>query len=135
MISAACIGGLTRSDNRQSTQSVGAFTFPKANRWSLAVLVAGNLSMGRSQRPRPKRLAEKLLAARISLGLSQSELARKLELPELGLTQGTISNYEVGKREPSLPVLLKYARLAGVTVDTLIDDELELPAGEPSSSK
>jgi hypothetical protein len=30
-------------------------------------------------------------------------------------------------REPSLPHLLRFARVAGVTVEVLIDDELELP--------
>ncbi len=38
-----------------------------------------------------------------------------------------ISGYETGKREPPLPVLLKYARLAGVSTDVLIDDKLKLP--------
>ena len=40
---------------------------------------------------------------------------------------GTISRYETGRREPSLLVLLEYARLAGISTDVLIDDRLNLP--------
>lgn len=83
--------------------------------------------MGKSQRPKPKRLAEKLLTIRLSLGLSQNELIRRLDFDELELVQGTISTYELGKREPSLPLLLAYARLAVTSTDVLIDDKLDLP--------
>jgi transcriptional regulator with XRE-family HTH domain len=88
--------------------------------------------MGTVRRPKPRRLAEKLLQIRLSLGLSQNELIRRLDF-EKELVQGTISTYELGKREPSLPLLLKYARLANVWVDVLIDDELDLPEKIPSS--
>ena len=83
--------------------------------------------MGKAQRPRPRRLGEKLLQIRTDLGLSQNELIQRLDFSELELVQGTISTYELGKREPSLPLLLTYARLAGVPVDALIDDEIDLP--------
>ena len=83
--------------------------------------------MGKAQRPRPKRLAEKLLQIRLTLGLSQSELIKELNFNELELVQGTISTYELGKREPSLPLLLAYARLAKISTDILIDDKLDLP--------
>ena len=82
--------------------------------------------MGKSQRPKPKRLAEKLLAIRVSLGLSQNELIKQLDFKDLELVQGTISTYELGKREPSLPLLLAYARLAKISTDVLIDDKLDL---------
>ncbi|HEX8397660.1 MAG TPA: helix-turn-helix transcriptional regulator [Pyrinomonadaceae bacterium] len=88
--------------------------------------------MGKASRPKPKRLAEKLLQIRVKLNLSQNELIKRLNFKEIELVQGTISTYELGKREPSLPLLLKYARLAGVCVDVLIDDELELPANLPT---
>jgi transcriptional regulator with XRE-family HTH domain len=39
-----------------------------------------------------------------------------------------VSEFERGLREPSLLALLQYARLAGVSTDVLIDDELDLPA-------
>jgi transcriptional regulator with XRE-family HTH domain len=83
--------------------------------------------MGKTQRPKPSRLAEKLVQIRQALNLSQNELIKRLDFREIDLVQGTISTYELGKREPSLPLLLKYARLVGVSVDVLIDDELDLP--------
>lgn len=83
--------------------------------------------MGKARRPKPKRLAEKLLQIRSNLGLSQTELIKRLDFQELELVQGTISTYELGKREPSLPLLLAYARLAEISTDVLIDDELNLP--------
>jgi transcriptional regulator with XRE-family HTH domain len=38
----------------------------------------------------------------------------------------TISNYELDKNEPPLTILLAYARLAGIPIERIIDDELEL---------
>jgi predicted nucleotidyltransferase/DNA-binding XRE family transcriptional regulator len=43
-----------------------------------------------------------LREARLSAGLSQSELARRVRVP-----QSVVSEYERGKREPSLPMLEK----------------------------
>jgi transcriptional regulator with XRE-family HTH domain len=40
---------------------------------------------------------------------------------------GTISRFETGQREPSLLVLLEYARMIGISTDVLIDDKLNLP--------
>lgn len=82
--------------------------------------------MGRSPRPKPARLAEKLLRIREALGLSQSGMLKKLELDEK-VFYSAISGYELGTREPPLPVLLKYARLAGISTDVLIDDDIDLP--------
>ena len=80
--------------------------------------------MARGARLKPARLAEKLIQIRTMLGLSQNELIRKLGVD---LTQNRISEYETGKGEPPLPILLRYARLVGVSTDLLIDDELDLP--------
>jgi transcriptional regulator with XRE-family HTH domain len=88
--------------------------------------------MGRTARLKPKRLANKLTAIRLRLGLSQNELIRTLGI---NLTQNRISEYETGNGEPALPVLLRYAKLAGVCTDTLIDDDLDLPAKLPSKPK
>ena len=44
---------------------------------------------------------------------------------------GRISEYERGKREPSLWVLLAYAREAGIHLEDLVDDEIDLPAKLP----
>ena len=86
--------------------------------------------MGRYHRKKPARLAEKLLQIRLKLGLSQNGIIRHLGLKD-ELTQGRISGYEIGTREPSLLTLLNYARSAGVSVDVLIDDELNLPKKRP----
>lgn len=83
--------------------------------------------MGRKPRAKPERLAEKLLAIREAFGLSQGELVKRLEAGEL-IDAKHVSKFELGEREPSLLVLLRYARLAGVTIDVLADDELNLPA-------
>ena len=83
--------------------------------------------MGRKARPKPKRLAEKLFRIREALGLSQSEMFRRLDVEEFSEVK-RISDYETGKNEPPLVVLLRYARVAGVTMEVLADDELDLPA-------
>lgn len=90
--------------------------------------------MGTASRPKPERLAEKLLQIRFSLGLSQNEMIRRLGFEDK-IFQGTLSAYERGVREPALPVLLSYARVAGLCVDVLIDDELEVPEKLPSRPK
>jgi transcriptional regulator with XRE-family HTH domain len=82
--------------------------------------------MGHEPREKPARLAEKLKQIRLELGLSQNQMLDRLGLSEK-LFRSAISGYELGRREPSLLVLLKYARLASVYVDVLIDDELNLP--------
>ena len=89
--------------------------------------------MARKPRPKPARLPEKLLQIRLALDLSQGGMLSRLGLDELSRT--TVSAYELGTGEPPLPVLLVYARLAGVCVDVLIDDELDLPARLPAKPK
>jgi transcriptional regulator with XRE-family HTH domain len=90
--------------------------------------------MGRSARLKPARLAEKLLAIRIRLGLSQNEMIRHLGLTDM-LYQSNVSGFEVGEREPALPILLQYARAAGISTDVLIDDGLDLPHKLPVIAK
>jgi transcriptional regulator with XRE-family HTH domain len=80
------------------------------------------------------RLAEKLVQIRTALGLSQSEILSRMGLTER-LNRDDISKYERGVREPSLIVLLRYARVAGVCLDSLVDDEIELPSRLPSTPK
>jgi hypothetical protein len=48
------------------------------------------------------------------------------------LYPGHIGLYESGQREPPLPVLLRYARIAEVYVDVLIDDNLDLTEKLPN---
>jgi transcriptional regulator with XRE-family HTH domain len=51
------------------------------------------------------------------------------------MRQNTISEYELGKREPPLLVLLKYAEAAGVCLDLLANDKLDLPDKLPTKPK
>lgn len=90
--------------------------------------------MGTKQRPRPKRLAEKLLKIREEFGLSQDGMIEKLGLKGI-LVRSTISQFERGEREPSYLVLLEYGKVAGVCCDYLINDMLDLPAKIPSKPK
>jgi transcriptional regulator with XRE-family HTH domain len=76
-------------------------------------------------RPRPKRLAKKLLQIRLSLAMSQGEMVKRLGVQDL-IHYTTISKYELDKNEPPLAILLAYARLAGIPVEQIIDDEVEL---------
>ncbi|MGH9759908.1 MAG: helix-turn-helix transcriptional regulator [Blastocatellia bacterium] len=87
--------------------------------------------MGKALRPRPARLPKKLLRIRKGLGLSQNGMLRRIGFEE-SITRDYISAYELGKREPPLPVLLEYARVAGVCLDVLVDDDVELPRRLPS---
>jgi transcriptional regulator with XRE-family HTH domain len=90
--------------------------------------------MGTNPRVRPKRLAEKLRQIRASLALTQAELLRQLDIEGLA-TQSKISEFEAGKRDPSLLILLQYSRLAGVHMEDLVDDEADLPDKLPSRAK
>ena len=81
--------------------------------------------MGRARRLRPKHLGKKLRQVREILELSQVGMAEALDFPTVHPTN--ISGYERGLREPPYPVLLRYARLVGVSTDVLIDDRLNLP--------
>ena len=91
-------------------------------------------SASRRERHIPERLAEKLLHIRSALGLSQSEMLRRLGSPEK-LQQSSISGYERGVREPPLLIVLAYARAANVYADVLLDDEFDLPLQIPSPRK
>src|SRR6266849_3574901 len=90
--------------------------------------------MGLTKRPYPEKLAKKLAAIREQLGLSQNEMVRRLGIEEI-YDRSTISGYERGEREPPLPILLKYARLIGISTDVLIDDKLKLQDKSPTPRK
>ena len=55
-----------------------------------------------------------------------NEMVRRFGIQDL-YDRSTISGYERGDCEPPLPILLKYARLIGISTDVLIDDKLKLP--------
>src|SRR3954464_15145608 len=89
--------------------------------------------MGRGARMRPVRLPEKFLQIRKALSETQEGMTHRLGFPDI--TREYISGFELGTREPPLPVLLKMANIAGVYVDVLIDDELDLPEKLPTNPK
>ena len=81
-------------------------------------------------RPKPLRLADKLLQIRKGLELSQTQMLLRMGLEE-SMHYGRISEYEQGKREPSLMTLLAYARTAQVHLEDIVADEFELPRKLP----
>jgi len=91
--------------------------------------------MGTSRRPRPARLASKLRQIRTSLGLTQEQMGDLLTTRKSPVYPGHVSEFERGKREPSLLALLSYARTAGVPLELLVDDRLDLPTNLPGSGK
>src|SRR5687768_15833954 len=95
------------------------------------IAIGRELLMGNVRR-RPKRLAEKLLQIRRGLGLSQVKMLRRLGFDDQ-IDYTTISKYELDKNEPPLDILLQYARVAGVHIEDIVDDELDLPARLPGN--
>src|SRR5689334_7059015 len=83
-------------------------------------------------RPKPLRLADKLLQIRKGLELSQTQMLARMGLEE-SMHYGRISEYEQGKREPTLMTLLAYARAASVHLEDIVDDDLELPRKLPGN--
>ena len=81
-------------------------------------------------RPRPERLAAKLRQIREGLELSQTQMLARLGLEDT-MHYGRISQYENDEREPALTTLLSYASVAGVHLEDIVDDELDLPARLP----
>lgn len=90
--------------------------------------------MGKQARPKPARLAAKLLTIRKKLGLSQNGLIRRFGLED-DLAQDYISKYERAALEPPLYVLCAYADLANVTLDCLARDSIDLPDEIPARTK
>lgn len=82
--------------------------------------------MGTRAREAPARLAEKLVQIREALDLSQDGMIRRMGVTEK-ITREDVSKYERGVRQPSLLVVLEYARAANVAMEVLVDDSLELP--------
>ena len=87
-----------------------------------------------SARWRPLRLAEKLLQIRLTLELSQSALLTRLGVVD-EISYNRISDYELDKFDPPLPVLVEYARVAQVHLEEIVDDRLDLPETLPGTVK
>lgn len=86
--------------------------------------------MGSASRARPKYLSKKLLRIREALSLSQTEMGKRLGLND-EFARNYVSGYERDTREPTLEVLLRYSEISGCWMNTLVDDEVELPARLP----
>ena len=73
-------------------------------------------------------LAEKILALRTALGLSQQELAERLEV-----SRQSVSKWETGQSVPDLDKIVRMAGLFGVTVDELVRgaERPQPPQSEP----
>jgi len=84
--------------------------------------------MGRKAKPQPERLADKLKELRDKLELGQKPMANALTCEQSPVLPSHVSAFELGKRQPSFITLLRYAQLAGISTDVLLDDTLELPA-------
>ena len=90
--------------------------------------------MGRASLSKPSELAAKLVQIRVALGLSQNGLIKQMGLTD-ALIREEISAFERGVRVPPLHVLLRYARMAGICTELLIDDTVGLPEKLPFTPK
>ena len=88
--------------------------------------------MGRA-RNRPKLLPDKLLAIRDFLSVDRAHMASELQSEMLSrsghqyrMTSGRISEWEKGRREPDLLVIIAYVRLAQIHIESLVDDDVDL---------
>lgn len=83
--------------------------------------------MGRARAAQPTRLAGKLKRIRLGRGWTQKQMAIRLTGPKTNVRPGHVSEYETGKRNVPLLVLLQYARLSRIPIESLIDDGIKLP--------
>jgi transcriptional regulator with XRE-family HTH domain len=79
----------------------------------------------------PKLFGTKLQALRRQAGWDQSELAQKLGLAR----QGYISNLELGRKLPSLDLVVQIADLFSVTTDYLLRDTFPLQSYPTSTEQ
>lgn len=92
--------------------------------------------MGSASRQSPKFLALKLKKIRKTMGgdLSQEEMVSRLGFSD-EIDRTYISKYEAGVLEPPLKILLRYAELAGLYLEVLADDTLDIPDELPCIPK
>ena len=72
---------------------------------------------------KPQRVAEKVTAIRHHLGVSQTGMKWLLNFKG---HYNRISEYERGRRVPTVLTLLAYARAAKVPLEEIVDDQVEL---------
>jgi transcriptional regulator with XRE-family HTH domain len=78
------------------------------------------------RRAMPKKLGKKLRQIREGLGMSQRRIVDALNYKDTPLRASQISQYENNQREPTMMLVLAYARLAKVPMEVLVDDKLKL---------
>lgn len=89
------------------------------------------MSNEKESRLLPQKMGPKLKRIREDLGLSQGGMLKQLGFSEEdGLFRSSISGYELGTRTPPSNVILAYAKLANISTDVLIDDNLKLSPEE-----
>jgi transcriptional regulator with XRE-family HTH domain len=86
--------------------------------------------VGVRARRKQEKLPGKLRAIRIALGLTQPELIGAFGVD--WLRQSNVSDYELGRREPPLSILLLYADAANVCLEVVVSDEFDLPKKIPA---
>jgi transcriptional regulator with XRE-family HTH domain len=72
-----------------------------------------------------KTFSDKVKEARVSLGISQPQLGKKI-----GLSIRSVIAYEKGEKKPRPASMLKLAKALGVSVKFLSDDECENPMAD-----
>ena len=85
-------------------------------------------------RPKQQNLAKKLLHIRHALGLSQIQMVKLMGV-DGSIADKRISEYESGRREPPLSVLVAYGSVAGVHLEDIVDDNRDLPEKLPGKIK
>ena len=71
---------------------------------------------------------ENLKRARISIGMTQAELARRT-----GITERSIYNYEKNSRAPKIDVVERFAQALGVQPESLMEGMGALAASSPQA--
>lgn len=78
-----------------------------------------------SNKRSPRRLGKKLEYIRQNLGYSLEEMA--LAVGQAGVSKrARVYEWENGIRQPGLLQILAYAKLVGISTDTLLDDSVNL---------
>lgn len=89
--------------------------------------------MGWGKRTIPDKMPKKLEKIRLKLGFNLEEMINLLDktlhsfgYANIKIYRSHILEFEKGRREPQIPVLLAYARVGNTSVESLIDNEIEL---------
>jgi transcriptional regulator with XRE-family HTH domain len=98
------------------------FSFPRC---TIRGIMSINVRRTRSRRPNPKlshQIGHRIQQLREEKGWTQRQLAA-----HLGISRSSLSNYESGDREITLPTLMRTAQLFGIPVDFLLPGAGSVP--------